>query len=363
MRLLYFSRDYTPHDHRFLAALAHTGNSVYFLRLERRDNSVDGRPLPENIEAIPWRGGRRPITVIDIPGLYLALKEVLRQIDPDLIHAGPLQSCAWLVALTGFRPLVSMSWGYDLMHDAERNAFWRWITRFTLRRSAVMVGDCDAVRRQAIRFGMAADRIVTFPWGVDLTQFAPGDQIQMSPDRFSLLSVRLWEPIYGVDVLARAFVQVARQHTDVELVMLGGGSQADLIRKIFADGGALDQVHFPGHIEQANLPDYYRSADLYLSASHTDGSSVSLLEAMASGCPAVVSDIPGNREWVRPGVNGWLFRDGDSDAMAQAILEAIEHHKSLADMRKAARRVAEQRADWRKNFPELLHAYDVATNS
>jgi glycosyltransferase involved in cell wall biosynthesis len=363
VRLLYFSRDYTPHDHRFLAALAHTRHSVYFLRLERRDNSVEGRPLPKNIEAIPWSGGRRPITFLDIPGLYLALKDVLRQIDPDLTHAGPLQNCAWLVALTGFRPLVSMSWGYDLMHDAERNAFWRWITRFTLRRSAVMVGDCDAVRRQAIRFGMATDRIVTFPWGVDLNQFAPGDQIQMCTDRFSLLSTRSWEPIYGVDVLARAFVQVARQRSDIKLVMLGGGSQADLIRKIFADGGVLDQVLFRGHVEQANLPDYYRSADLYLSASHTDGSSVSLLEAMASGCPAVVSDIPGNREWVRPGVNGWLFRDGDSDAMAQAVLEAIEQHKSLADKGMAARRVAEQRADWRKNFPKLLHAYDVAINS
>ncbi len=173
-----------------------------------------------------------------------------------------------------------------------------------------------------------------------------------------MLSVRSWEPIYGVDVLARAFVQVARQRSDIKLVIPGGGSQADLIRKIFTDGGVLDQVLFPGHIEQANLPDYYRSADLYLSASHTDGSSVSLLEAMASGCPAVVSDIPGNREWVRPGVNGWLFRDGDSDAMAQAILEAIEQHKSLADKGMAARRVAEQHADWRKNFPKLLHAYD-----
>jgi glycosyltransferase involved in cell wall biosynthesis len=104
-------------------------------------------------------------------------------------------------------------------------------------------------------------------------------------------------------------------------------------------------------------------ADLYLSASHTDGSSVSLLEAMASGCPVVVSDIPGNREWVRSGVNGWLFKDGDSNAMAQSILLAIETRGTLAEMGMAARQIAEQRADWRKNFPKLIQAYFLAMSS
>jgi glycosyltransferase involved in cell wall biosynthesis len=256
-----------------------------------------------------------------------------------------------------------MSWGYDLMQDAERNAIWGWMTRYTLQRSSVMVGDCEAVRRQASRFGMANDRIVVFPWGVDLTRFVPGTLNLKNPDRFTLLSVRSWEPIYGVDVLARAFVQAAHQCSNLYLVMLGGGSQAELIQNIFAEGEVVDRVYFPGQVGYVALPDFYRKADLYLSASHTDGSSVSLLEAMASGCPVVVSDIPGNREWVQPGVNGWLFPDGDVRAMAQAILSAIEHHGNLAALGLAGRQIAEQRADWQKNFPKLLQAYELAVRS
>jgi glycosyltransferase involved in cell wall biosynthesis len=78
---------------------------------------------------------------------------------------------------------------------------------------------------------------------------------------------------------------------------------------------------------------------------------------MACGKPALVSDIPGNREWVKPGENGWWFRDGDEADLARAILEAVSARARLPEMGKAARCTAEQRADWEKNFPLLLEAY------
>jgi glycosyltransferase involved in cell wall biosynthesis len=142
--------------------------------------------------------------------------------------------------------------------------------------------------------------------------------------------------------------------------MLGDGSQAGLIRQIFLEGGVLDQVSFPGQVSYADLPHYYRSTDLYLSASHSDGTSISLLEAMACGQPALVSDIPGNREWVTPGENGWWFPDGNPDALAGEILKAAAQRARWAEMGRAARCTAEQRADWEKNFPQLLEAYRLA---
>jgi glycosyltransferase involved in cell wall biosynthesis len=161
-------------------------------------------------------------------------------------------------------------------------------------------------------------------------------------------------------VIAKAFVLAAHQRPELHLVMLGNGSQAQELRQIFTQGGVLDRVHFPGQVGQADLPRYYRSTDLYVSASHSDGTSISLLEALASGRPALVSDIPGNREWVTPGENGWWFPDGDEKALAGAILEAVAQRQRLPEMGCAARQVAEQRADWEKNFQVLLKAYELA---
>lgn len=360
MRVLYFTRDYTPHDRRFLASLAGSGHQVYYLRLERRGHPLEERPLPEGIEAVAWAGGQKPVGVKDFAGLLPDLKRVLGEIEPDLVHAGPIQSAAFLVALAGFCPLVSMSWGYDLLYEADRSILGGQAARYTLQHSAVLVGDCQAVRQKAVSLGMPEERIVTFPWGVDLEHFKPPDTERPSEGPFTLLSTRSWEPVYGLDVLARGFVQAARQRPELRLVMLGDGSQAGLLREIFSRGGMLERVDFPGQVGQAGLPACYQAAHLYASASHSDGSSVSLLEAMACGLPAAVSDIPGNREWVEPGVTGWWFPDGDAEALAGVLLRALEERENLAEMGRAARQVAERRADWKTNFPQLLRAYELA---
>jgi len=360
-RILFFSRDYTPHDHRFLSALAQHGHQVFFLRLERQAYASEDRPLPPQVEIVRWVGGERPVSWRDGPRLLASLKRVLRQVRPDLVQAGPLQRSALLVAMSGFRPLVSMSWGYDLILDAGRNALWRWATRFTLQRSQALVGDSEIVRRLAIRYGMPSERVVTFPWGVDLRRFSPPPDREIGAGRpFTLLSTRSWEPIYGVDVIARAFVLAAARLPGLRLVMLGNGSQAAYLRNIFHQAGVEERIIFAGQVSQAELPRYYQAADLYLSASHSDGTSISLLEALACGCPALVSDIPGNREWITPGVVGWLFPDGDYKALAEAILEAASDRQRLQQMGLAARRLAEERADWEKNFPRLFDAYALA---
>ena len=374
MKILYFSRDYTPHDRRFLNSLAAAERQVFYLRLEQRGHPLEDRPLPPRVEQVVWAGGGAPARLADGPRLLSSLKQVIRQVQPDLIHAGPIQTAGLLAALSGFRPLVSVSWGSDLLRDAGRNAWYRWATRYTLRHSAVLVGDCAAVRRKAMEFGMPDERIVTFPWGVDLVHFtpngekpplgdAPSGQAANRPGAFTLLSTRSWEALYGVDVIARAFVRAAQQRPELALVMLGNGSQAPLLRQIFQQGGVSDRVLFPGQVSQRDLPRFYHQADLYLSASHSDGTSISLLEAMACGRPVLVSDIPGNREWVEPGVQGWWFSDGNVQELAQAILHAVDMRQELGEMGRAARRLAEQRADWQKNFRELLRAYEMAQQS
>ena len=360
MRILYFSRDYSTHDHRFLSALAQTEHKIYYLRLEQGSHTLEDRPLPPEIDQVQWVGGKHPATVKDGFRLLDDLRRVIRHVKPDLIQAGPIQRSAFLVALTGFHPLVSMSWGYDLLHDAKINPFWRWATRYTLHHSDAMIGDCNTIRQLAISYGMQDDRIITYPWGVDIHHFNVPTFQRVKVPTFSLLSTRGFEPIYGIDVIARAFVIAARKRPELHLTMLGNGSQAAAIRQIFLVDGVYDRVHFPGQVTYADLPTYYQNADLYISASHSDGTSISLLEAFACGTPVVVSDIPGNQEWVTPGENGWLFPDGDAEALATVILEVIDKRLVLPEMGYKARRLAETRADWEKNFPKLIAAYQLA---
>lgn len=379
MRVLYFSMGYGPHDHRFLTALARTSHEVHFLQLVSAGRRVEDRRIPPSIRIVRWHGAGAAFRWRDVPRLTAELRQIIREVQPDLIHAGPIQTCAFLAVLAGFRPVLTMSWGYDLMQDADRNAWWRWVTRYTLRRSSFFVSDAQVTRSRAVAFGVRRDRTDVFPWGVNLEQFKPSAHRSLplrvrprstrktgahrgSPrnGRFVLLCNRSWEPRYGVDVLARAFVLAARQHDGLSLRLIGGGTEASRIRRILQQGGQLDRVQFPGQVAQRDLPRWYRGADLFISPSHVDGSSVSLMEALACGSAVLVSDIPANKEWIRNEVDGWLFRDGDPEDLAQKILQISSRPGVIPRIRREARKVAEARADWNKNFKVLLRAYNRA---
>lgn len=363
MRVLYFSRDYTTHDHRFLSTLADAGYTVYFLRLERNPHPAETRPFPAGIKEISWAGGQKLFTWKQGYRFKKDFQRVLSELNPDLIHAGPIQTCAFLSVMSGFHPIVSVSWGYDLLRDASRNPIYRQITRYTLRNSDVLVGDSEIIRQKAIEYGMAADRIVTFPWGINLKIFDLPAQQKKHDKPFTILSTRGWEPIYGIEILAQAFVLAAHQVPEMRLIMLGCGSLKSKLERIFYEGGVLDRVEFPGLVDQLNLPIFFHAADLYVSASFSDGTSISLIEAMATGCPVLVSDIPGNREWVTPGKQGWLFPVGEALALSKAVITAYEHREDFPIMGKQARALAVARANWENNFQQLLHAYDLAINS
>ena len=364
MRIIYFSKSYTPHDYRFLSSLSRTDHEVYYLKLEMNKRQTEDRPVPENIQQILWAGGQREFRWRDVPRLTFDLRRLVNELKPDLLHAGPIQNCAFIAVLSGFRPILAMSWGYDLVMDADKSAWTRGVTRYTLKRCAFFASDAKVSRDKAISFGTDPEKTVIFPWGTDIEHFLPkkaenGKKAASSNRKpITLFCNRTWEPIYGVDVLAKAFVKVAAVDPTVDLILLGGGSEGARIRQILMNGGVLDRVHFGGHVSQADLPRWYHMADLYISPSHVDGSSVSLMEALASGLPCLVSDIPGNREWIEDGINGWLFRDGDVDDLAEKILNEIKNRKSFGKIGAAARKTAEETADWKQNFGKLLEAYD-----
>ncbi|GAB1470954.1 glycosyltransferase family 4 protein [Chloroflexota bacterium] len=356
MKIVYFSLGYSTHDYRFLKAISDGGHDVYFVQLEGNQRQVESRLVPENVNQVIWKGGWESFRWSQLIPLARDFKRLVKEIKPDLIHAGPIQTCAFIAILSGFRPVLTMSWGFDLMDDVHKNKWWQFVTRYTLKRSTFFTSDANVTKDKAVAYGMDPKNTIVFPWGVDLEHFKTR-KADKNKEGFILFCNRSWELRYGLDVLANAFVQVAQKHDDVRLILLNGGSQAAKLRQIFQRGGVEDFVTYGGQISQTDLPRWYDMADLYISPSHVDGSSVSLMEALACGLPCLVSDIPANKEWVVENENGWLFRDGDANHLAEKILAAMNQRENLPEIGRAGRRSAEMRADWKKNAAALMNVY------
>ena len=113
MRILYFSLGYSTHDYRFLKSISESGHEVFFVQLEGNVRQVEDRFVPPNVQQVIWKGGREPFRWGNLVKLTLDFRRLTREIKPDLIHAGPIQTCAFIAILSGFRPILSMSWGFD----------------------------------------------------------------------------------------------------------------------------------------------------------------------------------------------------------------------------------------------------------
>jgi len=136
----------------------------------------------------------------------------------------------------------------------------------------------------------------------------------------------------------------------------GDGPQSAVLHQLLAPVSI--KISLPGWLGREDLPGAYSAADLFVSPSHSDGSSISLLEALACGCPVLVSDIPGNREWVTTGEVGVLFSDGDVESLKNQLLKMAQN-PFLEQYGKRARALAMLRADWEINFQKLLAAYQL----
>jgi glycosyltransferase involved in cell wall biosynthesis len=365
VRVLYFHRNDGVHDRRFLDALGQLPVEVFALQLENHSEPPDKWKPATNIHRVGIPRSTGGFHWYQVPKYLANLKQLVKERRIDVIHAGPIDLCAWLAARAGLAPLVSMSWGYDLLVNANRDPLSRRRIHYALHHTTLLLDDCQTVSNAALRYGFPRDRIVTFPWGVDLQVYSPR-KVKSSSDRTMksnmvvLLSTRTMEKLYGCDVIIDAFIMAARQEAKLRLTMLGdGGQRQDLIRRIAA-AGLEGRVQFAGHVPEHEMVTHFHASEVYISASHNDGSSVSLLQAMACGLPAIVSDIPGNREWVSAGWNGWLFKDGDRDTLARLMLDACRSVELRAVYGKHAREIVVDRADWKKNSARLMDAYLTA---
>jgi glycosyltransferase involved in cell wall biosynthesis len=144
----------------------------------------------------------------------------------------------------------------------------------------------------------------------------------------------------------------------LRLILAGEGPLRPQIEGLVQDLGIQAYTRIVGAQPEDELKHLFGASDLYVSASQSDGSSISLLQAMACGLPAVVSDLPANREWVEHGENGWLFPPDDEGGLGDCLVRcAALDAATCRQMGLRNRKTVERKADWPRNVRRLVAFY------
>jgi L-malate glycosyltransferase len=333
---VYATAGWGIHDERWVSALVERGFTPRVVSLGR--DVEDGRQLGA--------------AVVEAAGAALP------------VLAGPLHTVARPLTGLGLR-LVGLSWGYDLLDMKSGGEDLTWLAELP-----GLIVDSTANRDLVTAAGLDPTRVTLLPWGVDLTTFvfhAPWIDafgLGVPPRARLVVSLRAHEPIYRVGDILEAFAQVPTRHDaredfpDPYLLVGHSGSLTPQLQQQVADLGIADRVRFLGSVAESDLVPLLGRADCYVTASEVDGTSVTLLQAMACGAPVVASDNPGNRDWIQDGITGFTFPTGDVPALARRLIEVTAHRPTDVVLRARAR--VEADADWHANLSRLRRALDRA---
>lgn len=355
-RFLYASHAYSTHDQRFIRAASEDGWEVFHLRFDGLSDERRGETL--GFSKVKWLGTSQPYSEESKDDFVDALTEVCRRLRPLFITGGPLHTVGAVIAESVAAPYIAMSLASDVLLEAQRCGRSALNVERALAYASGVIVDCETVKAACIEHGARKHQITLVPWGVDLDAF-PYAPSQNTSSGMNLLSLRNHEAIYDLKTLISGFdLALASQWLppDSKLVIAGSGSLTRELKSLAASLGSDRKIDFRGQVHESDLSLLLRDCDLYVSTSLIDGTSVSLLQAMATGRPSIVTDIPSNREWVNTKC-GWRFEAGSAESLAEAFRDSAASRAQHDRMGAEARAICCERADWSRNYATISRLY------
>jgi glycosyltransferase involved in cell wall biosynthesis len=183
---------------------------------------------------------------------------------------------------------------------------------------------------EALAYGFRRDRLMWMPNPVDTDEFKPGSadevislrrETDLPENAKVIVYTGRLAPEKGLPNLLRAFALVSCRMRDALLLLVGDGPLRTELEDVATGLGlSPEKIRFIGKVPSTLVSRWLRLADVFALLSPSEGFSCALAEAMASGLPSVVCDIPANTQLVEPGVHGYLVPAGNPHAAAEAML-------------------------------------------
>jgi glycosyltransferase involved in cell wall biosynthesis len=300
----------------------------------------------------PW-----PIVSMVAP---LGLAQTLRRLRSDVVH---IHSGAWYkgvlaARLAGVRRVIFTEHGREHDDPALQRRLDGWAARGTDVVVAVSHRLADYLQRTV---GVPADRITTIENGVDRTVFHPGPapeelrrRLELAPGAVVIGSIGRLESVKGYDRLLRVFHRALESEDPshpLALVLVGDGSERGALQALAVELGIERRVRFAGWA--GDPAQTYRLLDVFALTSRSEGLSLSLLEALASGAVPVVNDVGANAEVLGQAMTSQVVPEGEWDRFAGVLSETARDPERRRRLQAAGlARIAE-----RYDVLRMLQAY------
>lgn len=322
---------------------------------------------PEEAGELKFPGGNRVICIksykkVAATMLAPAMVRWMRRhaSEYDIVHIHhPDPMAALALRLSGFKGPVVLHWHSDILSQKALLALYRPLQSWLIRRATRIVCTTPVYLRESPWLQAVQDKGVAIPIGIDPIQpdSEKADALRSRfPGKNILLSIGRLVPYKGYGYLVDAMRELPENY---QLILGGAGPLERELRQQVHDAGLDGRVTFLGYVPDEDMAGWYAAAHLFVlpSVFRTEAFGIVQIEAMSCGCPVVATIIPGSGvSWVnKDGVSGVNVPPGDSHALAQGIIRAMQNRKSLSD---GARSLFQERYTFHRMINQIINLYE-----
>ena len=292
----------------------------------------------------------------------LPVRKLIKKINPDILHAHYAGVNGLLAALSGFHPFILTPWGSDILINAKSKTI-RPLIKFILNKADLITCDAEQMKEALINLGISDSKIKITYFGINTERFSPGPKDESLvrelglQNNLTVISLRNLEPIYNVENLIRAIPLVLKESPKVKFIIAGRGSEEKKLKTLAQNLKISRNITFVGFIPNDELPKYLRLADIYISTSLSDSTSVSLLEAMSCGLASVVTEVGENKLILKDGGYGVLIPVKNSKILAEKIIYLLKNEETRNKIGKIGRKIIEEKYNYYKEMANVENIY------
>jgi glycosyltransferase involved in cell wall biosynthesis len=246
------------------------------------------------------------------------IRKITRVFRPNVIHIHQANAFA-LLSLYATRklniPRVLTAWGSDILRLPKINQFFRLMVTYNVRNADALTADSIDVAEEIKKLtNDPSKKILIANYGIQL-------EIKKLPKENIIYSNRLHKKLYRIETIINAFHKFiqGKDRGQWRLIIAATGEETEVLKKHVDLLQLNSYIEFTGWIDKLENANYYGRSRIFISIPETDATSISLLEAMASGCFPVLSDIPANRQWINHAQNGYIVSDLNTNFFEEVL--------------------------------------------
>lgn len=352
LQIVFLASANSVHSYKWVKYFADRGHNVHWVSFKSNtQGQIDGVFFYKIKSFFPFN--------------FFQLKKIIKKVKPDIFHAHYAGVNGFLASLVSFHPFVLTAWGSDIL-IAGKHFIKKFFVEYALKKADLITCDAKHMQNAIEKMGVSISKIKIIYFGVDVLRFSPGEKSKELSKKLEILncptiiSLRSLESVYNIETLITAIPLVLKEIPETKFIIAGRGSEAEKLKNLAESLKVSNSIRFIEWIEQNNLPNYLKVADIYVSTSLSDaGIASSTAEAMACGICPIITDFGDNKDWVKDGENGFLMPLKDYKFLAQKIIYLLKNPEKRLELGNNARGVIEKRNNYYSEMAKMENLYKL----